>query len=201
MALAEEAIDECGHRGEDRAVLLVDDDRLLVTLAGEDHGVLGRGAANGLAHRLAAIVDDDVVGAFALARADRALLDLLEDFCRLLEAWVLLRDHEEVRVFRSDLREHRPLRAVALAGAAEDRDELSFRERAEEAEDLVERLRRMRVVDDHAEGLPAFDTLHAPAHGARPRERLARVLQRRARRETGGGRGQRAVDIEASDEG
>ena len=58
----------------------------------------------------------------------------------------------------------------------------------------------MRVVDDHAEGLPAFDTLHTPAHGARARERLPRVLQRRARRETGGRRGQRVVDIEPSDE-
>src|SRR5439155_538440 len=100
----------------------------------------------------------------------------------------------------SRTRAPRPLSAVAVAGAAEDCDELSFREWAEEAEDLVERLRRMRVVDDHAEGLPAFDTLHPPAHGARPRERLARVLQGRARRETGGGRGQRVVDIEASDE-
>src|SRR5207302_7221348 len=79
-----------------RPLLLSDDDRLLVTLAGEDHGVLGRGSADGLADRLAAIVDDGVVGAFALARADRPPLDLLEDLRRLLEARVLLRDHEEV---------------------------------------------------------------------------------------------------------
>src|SRR2546429_34876 len=174
MALAEQAIDKRGHRGEDgaaassrpeperlerfarggglvvRPLLLADDDRLLVTLASEDNGVLGRGPAYGLAHRLAAIVDDDVVGAFALARADCALLDLLEDFCRLLEARVLLRDHEEVGVLRGNRRECGPLGAVALAGTAENGDELSFGEWAEEAKDLVERLRRMRVVDDHA---------------------------------------------------
>src|SRR5438094_408541 len=112
-----------------RPLLLSDDDRLLVTLAGEDHGVLGRGSADGLADRLAAIVDDGVVGAFALARADRAPLDLLEDLRRLLEARVLLRDHEEVRVLRGHLRERGPLRAVALAGTTEDHDELPLRER------------------------------------------------------------------------
>src|SRR5207247_6223845 len=60
-----------------RPLLLSDDDRILVTLAGEDHGVLGRGSADGLADRLAAIVDSGVVGALALARADRTPLHRL----------------------------------------------------------------------------------------------------------------------------
>src|SRR5206468_10960186 len=72
--------------------------------------------------------------------------------------------HDALPIFRmlcGDLGERRTLRAVALAGAAEDRDELSLRKGAEQPEHLVEGLGRVGVIDDHAERLPAFDSLHA----------------------------------------
>src|SRR5206468_4524988 len=74
-------------------LLLADDDRLLVSLAGEEDRVVRRGATNGLAHRFAAVVDHEVVRSFPLAGADRALLDLVEYLRRLLETPLLLRAH------------------------------------------------------------------------------------------------------------
>src|SRR5581483_8793047 len=127
-------------------LLLADDDRSLVALPREEHRVARARAADRLAHRLGPIADDQVVLAGALARGGRAGLDLGEDRPRVLEARVLLGDHEEIRVPRRDLREARPLRTVALSGAPEDRDEATLRERAQQREHLVERFGRVRVV-------------------------------------------------------
>ena len=55
-----------------------------------------------------------------------------EDRRGVLETRVLLRDDEEIRVARGDLRQAGPLRAVALAGTAEHGDEPALRQRPQE---------------------------------------------------------------------
>src|SRR5213075_2766869 len=86
-----------------------------------------------------------------------------------------------------DLRELRPLLAVALARAPEHGDEPARRQRAQEREHLLERRRGVGVVDDHGERLVALDALHAAGHGLRARERGSRVLE-------GGARGMERIE-------
>src|SRR5262249_54966036 len=121
---------ELAERGPRRAgliprqLLLADDDRALVALPGEEHGIAGSRPADRLAHRGGAIVDDQIIGAGAFPGTDRTGLDLAQDRRAILQTRVLLCDHEEIGVLRGSLGEPRALDAIALTRATEDRDEL-----------------------------------------------------------------------------
>ena len=73
-----------------------------------------------------------------------------------------------------DLAHRRPLAAVAVAAAAEDQDDLAVRQLAHRREQPLERVGRVRVVDEDRVRLPGLDALEAARHvrdAARARRR------------------------------
>ena len=75
----------------------------------------------------------------------------------------------------------RPLVAVAVAAGAEDRDHPALGQPPGGAEDVVERVGRVGVVDEHGEVLALVDRLEAAGHPPRlgqPGRRLARARLR-----------------------
>src|SRR3954451_16202001 len=135
---------------------------LLVALAGDDHDVARLGDRDRSLDRGAA-VDLDVDAAPA------ALQDLGDDGLRVLIARVVGRDDHDVGLVARDRAHERPLRAVAVAAGAEHDDQAAGGERARGAQHVVERVGRMRVVDEHRERLALDDRLEkgppAPRRG------------------------------------
>src|SRR5688500_19361324 len=76
------------------ALLLADDDRALVPLAGEDDRIALRRPADRERHRGPAVVDHLVVVRALLSRLGGARYDLREDARGVFEPRVLLRDYE-----------------------------------------------------------------------------------------------------------
>ena len=76
--------------------------------------------------------------------------DLVDDRLRLLGARVVGGDDREVRQPRRDLAHHRPLAAVAVAARAEHDDQPPGRQLARRQQHLLQRVRLVRVVDEHA---------------------------------------------------
>ena len=124
--------------------------------------------------------------------------DLRDDRLRVLRARVVGGDDGEVGQARGDLAHQRALVAVAVAAAAEHADAAAARRSssARRAEDVLQRVGRVGVVDEHGERLALLDRLEAPgAPAPRRRERrggVVRVRRRgRARRRSPPGRSRR----------
>src|SRR4051812_2846601 len=162
---------------------------LLVALAGDDDDVARLRDAHGALDRGAAVeLDVD-------ARA-AALEDLGDDRARVLVARVVRGDDHDVGVVARDCAHERPLRAVAVAAGAEDDDHAAGGERARGAQHVVERVRRVGVVDEHGERLALVDRLEAArnAHGMRQRLGDRRVVD--PERADGGDGAEDVQDVE-----
>ena len=141
-----------------------------MSFAGEDDRVRRPGVADRAADRLAAIDEYRITPAIAgverfgldTFEGAQPLFEVCEDRDRVFRARVVARCDREVRVGRDRLGHQGPLRAVAISAAAEDRDETSFAERAHCVKQLLDRVRGMRVVDQHGGFVvaEAFDALH-----------------------------------------
>src|SRR5581483_46495 len=135
-----------------------DDHGALVAFAGDQDDVAGAGLGEGQRHGGAAVHFDDVVAAV------RAGFNLGDDLARVLGVRVFVGQDEEVGQAGSGRAHDRALGAIALAGAAENNEQPTargFGQGAAFREDTLERIWRMRVVDQHAEGLAGVDALHA----------------------------------------
>ena len=102
--------------------------------------------------------------------------DLGDDRVRVLGARVVGGDDADVGQLGPDAAHQRALLAVAVAAAAEDADQPAAGDDARRAQDVLERVGRVRVVDEHREGLALVHGLEAPRNALRPRKRAAAAL-------------------------
>src|SRR5207244_8138534 len=165
-----------------------DDLVVLVPLAGHQDEIARARVADGERDRRAPVWFDDVAGH---ARGTHALLDVREDAQRILGARVVGGEDDEVAPPRGGLAHEGPLAPVAVAAAAEDRDQPPARERTEHVERTRERVGRVCVVDHHGEARPG-DLLEPPGRRLRGRE-AARDRRRRRPERPGCGRGSQDV--------
>ena len=91
---------------------------------------------------------------------ESSLCDLCGDRPRVLRARVVGRDDRTIGERRGDAAHQRALLAVAVAAGAED-DDHTTAELARRLQDVLERIRRVRVVDDHRKRLARVDRLEA----------------------------------------
>src|ERR1700730_8664790 len=143
-----------------------DEDASLVSLAGQQERIPGAGPANRMSAPLATILDPRVLVALGPADLLGAGRDLAEDGHRVLFARIFVRENGVVAQPGGNLSHPWPFLAIAVTGAAEDGDQLAPGDRSQLAEDLLEALRRVGIVDDHAERLAEIDPLHPAADAA-----------------------------------
>ena len=114
-----------------------------------------------------------------------------------------LRGLSEVTIARSarshrDGAHQRPLAAIAVAARAEDRDHAAAAELAGRLQHDVERVGRVRVVDDDGERLAHVDRLESARHARhRPHAGRDRVVVD-IEQDSGGDRAEHVLDVEAS---
>ena len=125
--------------------------------------------------------------------------DLGDDALRRLRARVVGGDHDDVAVRGGDAPHERPFAAVAVAAAAEDGDDASWRQVAGAAQQAFERIGLVRIVDGDGEVLAAVDQLEAAGHGRRRRQAGANGGGVEAERETDADGGKRVVDVEVAE--
>jgi hypothetical protein len=130
-----------------------------VALAGDEHDVAGLGLLHGPLDRRAPVeLDLDV--------APAPLEDLGDDRARILAAGVVRRDDHDVRELGCDPAHQRPLLPVAIAARAEDDEHAAVCQVARRPQDVRERLRLVRVVDEHAERLSLVHRLEPARHAS-----------------------------------
>src|SRR5438132_4126271 len=162
----------------------------LVPFAGQQDGVSRSGAADSMGDALAPVLDARIVLALSPANFFRPRRNFAEDGHGILFARVFVGENRVIAQAGGDLAHPGPLLAITIAGAAEDRDQLPPGDRPQLAEDLLEALRRVRVIEDHAERLAEVDALHPSADAAVTLEPRADLVERQPDRDTRGCRGQ-----------
>ena len=103
---------------------------------------------------------------------------------------------DEIAAFARCLTHFGALGAVAIAAAAEERDDAragSSGDLAGERSQIAERVVGMRVVDDHGEWLARIDGLEAAGNGLERWNRTGEMRERNAAR-VGGGEGREKVE-------
>ncbi len=110
--------------------------------------------------------------------------DLLDDRERILAPRIVRGDEDDVGEARRDRTHERALLAIPVSTASEHADDAIRRERPRLGKDVLERLRRVRVVDEHGEGLPFVDRLEPAGHSL---EMLDPAPDRPRRRSRGAG--------------
>src|ERR1044072_150008 len=149
-----------------------DDLIVLVPLARDDDDVartrLGDGAANGLA----AVNNLQV----RPTRRAQALLHIAQDGLRVFRAWVVRGRDDDIAQARRGLAHRRALRPVSVAAATEDRDDAPTRHITRRAQDVAQRVVRMRVIDDDGKVAPVRHALEATRRTAALRESRGRLF-------------------------
>ena len=167
---------------------------LLVALAGDHHHVavlrLGDRAADGTA----------AVG-LALGVRPGALHHLVDDRFRILRARVVGGHQDAVGQLPRSGAHQRPLGGVAVAAGSEHHRQPPVGHLARGAQDVVQRVGRVRVVHQHAEGLALVDRLEPPRHPPESLERLSGGPQVGAQRVHGRQRAQGVLDVEQPRQG
>ena len=132
--------------------------------------------------RLAAIDDrEQPLLAVAAGVGGDAALDLLDDPAGILAARIVRRDHDHVAQPAGDRAHQRALRAIAIAAAAEHRDQPPARQRPRRLEQVAQRVVGVRVVDDDGD-LVAW---RPKRPGTGPARRRAPRRRARSHRTTG----------------
>ena len=150
-----------------------------VSLARDEHDVAGARALDRGLQRRAAVVDHADARVVAETRANVG-----DDRAGILAARVVVGQHDAVGEVRGDGAHHRPLAAVAIAAAAEHAPELAGDGAFERRQHALQRIRRVRIVDDDPRlGRRTAEHFHAARRRLRRAERGARRRQRHALRE------------------
>src|SRR5258708_978750 len=149
-----------------RLLASADEDAPLVPLARQQDGVTRTGATDRMRDPLPAILDPRVLLTLGPADLLGPRGNLAEDGHGVLFTRVFIGENGIVTQAGGDLPHPGPLLAIAVTRAAEDGDQLPSRDRAQLTKDFLETLRRMRVIDDHADRLAEVDPLHPDADAA-----------------------------------
>ena len=125
--------------------------------------------------------------------------DLGDDRVGVLRARVVGGDDRDIGEPRGDLAHQRALAAVAVAAGAEDAEDApaAVDQLARGAQDVLERVGGVGVVDEHREVLTLLDGLEAPRHPHAARERGEERVEVAAERVHRGERAERVGDVEA----
>src|SRR5438105_15866514 len=143
-----------------------DKDAALVPLAGKQDGVARAGSTDRVSNALTTIDDPFVIRPLRPAHFLGTGGDLAEDGHGILLPRVFIGEDGVVAEAGGDLPHPGSLLAIAVTGAPEDGDQPPLRDRPQLTKDLLETLRRVRVIDDHGERLTEVDSLHPAADPA-----------------------------------
>src|ERR1700730_2945913 len=143
-----------------------DQDASLVSLAGQQDGVAWSSFAYRVGDPLATILDPGVLIALGPADLFGAGRDLAEDGHRVLFPRIFIRENGVIARPGGNLSHPGPFLAITVAGAAEDGDQLASGDRPQLTENFLEALRRVSVIDDHAERLTEVDPLPPATYAA-----------------------------------
>ena len=134
---------------------------MLVPLASEQDRVAEPGQPDRPRDRGAAVVDDPQVLALVAAALERAAGDLAVDRIGVLAARILVGHDHRIRQAGGDPPHLGALEDVALSRRAEHHQQATGGDRPQDAEDLLQRVRRVGVVDDDRERLAKIHAFHA----------------------------------------
>ena len=90
------------------------------------------------------------------------------------------------------------LLTVAVAAGPEDHDHAPFRELARRPEHVVERVRLVRIVDHHGEGLPFVDGFESPRHALERGDPGGDVVLGDVEQDSGRDHAEDVLDVEAA---
>ena len=160
----------------------------------------GRVVGTGHADRLG-----DGSGAIAqhhgAARIGKAGEDIGDDLVAILGPRIVVGDDGHVRAAFGDRRHLRTLAAITFAATAEHADQFAGGMRAQRGQRLLQRVRRVRVVDHHQrQPALAAEAVHAAIHRHQLRQGFRNQRWRHAHREQGGGDAEQVVDVEAAEQ-
>src|SRR5262249_21713730 len=132
---------------------------ILVPLAGDEHDVAHSRLGDRRAYR-SCTIDLDAVA--AIARRAHTLHDRMHDHGWIFGARIVAGDGHAAGERGGDRPHLGPLALVAVAAAAEHADELTARRnrRLEREQCFLQRIGRMRVIDDHERLIVVTQTLH-----------------------------------------
>ena len=127
-----------------------------------------------------------------------SLEHVLDDRERLLGARVVRGHDRDVRELGGDLSHERSLAAVAVAACAEDDDDAAGPEAAGGAQHRRERVRGVRVVDDHRERLPFVDRLEPSGNAVHARDPLRDRVLVQVEEQPSRNRSENVLDVEGT---
>ena len=187
--------------GLPRDLLVVEMDRLLLQdlvvlmpLARDDDAVLLLGKQDGATDRLAAV--GDPLMTLVANLFEHADLHFREDALGIFRARVVRRHEHDIGKPRRNAPHDRALRAVAVAAAAEHREDTSRRDFARCAKDVLQAIGRMRIIDDDGKILSRIDKLETSGHALESFERLLDRLGRHLFRQSRTDGAHDVVDVE-----
>src|SRR6185436_4881044 len=93
------------------------------------------------------------------ASLPNARLNFAENRRRLLSTRIIRSHHHEIAQPRGNFTHQRPFAAVAVAAAAKHSDHFTAGQRPHRAENFLQRVRRMRVVDENGNAELVFNLL------------------------------------------
>ena len=125
---------------------------------------------------------------------------IVHDGQRIFGARVVAGQHHEVAGFGGRLPHQRTLGAVAVAAAAEKRDDALGVEPAGHGDDVAQRIVGMRVVHHDDEGLAFIDALEAPGHGLQIGDAARDHFGRQAVGQAGRTGGKNVIDVDLADQ-
>ncbi len=130
-------------------------------------------------------------------------LDFGEDRARIFGARIVAGGDDEVASLARGVAHLGALGAVAIAAAAEERDDAAagFRgQLARESDEVAQRVVGVRVVDDHGKGLARIDGLKAAGDGCETRDGFDEMIEGNAAGMRGGERGEQVEDVDLAGE-
>ena len=127
-----------------------------------------------------------------------ALEDVIDDGLGLLGARIIAGDNAEIREVSRDAAHLRALGAVAVAAAAEQRNNTALGKAANGLEHVLHAVRRVRVIDEHGVVGVGRHDLHAALNAGGRRHGLCRLGERHTELEHDAERSQRIFDREVT---
>ncbi len=179
-----------------REGMVGEDDRLLVAFAGNENQIAGAGAPKCLGDGFAAIFDFKEVATAGPAGRDGMVADLPHDRSRVFAAGILVREDGEIGTGSDGAGDPGAAPRITFAGSADDDDEPPGADGAEHGQHLVDGVARVRVVDNHLEGLPRGDALHPSGHARARRQPPHDHIQAEAQGEAGRRGSERVGNVE-----
>ncbi|MPN23744.1 hypothetical protein SDC9_171137 [bioreactor metagenome] len=143
------------------------------------------------------VFDDDVRG-LRIAHSGKYIV---YNIPRLLGAWIIRRDYDEIGQGRGQRAHFRTFGFIPVSAAAEKRHYAPFRKAAHRREHVFYCVRRVCVVDEHGIVSAGRDDLHAALDVRRRAERLCALFKRNVESQRRAEHAERVIDHEAAWDG